>query len=80
MFWFLGIGLAILGGAAVLHYWNDIKKWFAGLLREVAQVIRKLGEIRPGAQYATEVVATWLEGTAAEIEQSTYTEQKDGTF
>lgn len=80
MFWFLGLGLAILGGVAVLHYWNDIKKWFAGLLSDVAQVIRKLGEINPQYQYATEVVAILLEAGAAMIEQSIYIEQKDGSF
>lgn len=46
MFW-CGIGLLFLGVAVIYHYWREIKNWFAGVLEEVAKIVRKLGQIKP---------------------------------
>lgn len=78
--WLAGLALAVFGGAVVYHYWDQIKQWFADLLKDFAKVIRKIGEIRPNAQYATEVVAILLEGLAARIEHRSYVEQPNGTY
>ena len=81
MIWFLGIGLAILGGAAVAFtLWEAFRDWFADLLDEVAKVIRKFGELYPKYQYATEVTAILLEGAATKIRHKVYTEQPNGKF
>lgn len=72
MWWWLPVIVGGLFGAAVVYAnWDDIKKWFADVLREVAQVIREIGKrFGPKTRYATEVVAILLERVADKIETS----------
>ena len=68
MWWWLpAIGAALFGAAVVYYNWDDIKKWFADVLREVANIIREIGKKYPKYRYATEVVAILLEKIADEI-------------
>ena len=78
--WLAGLALTVFGGAVVYHYWDKIKQWFANVLRDFAKVIRKIGELRPNAQYATEVVAILLESGAVLIEHRSYVEQPNGSY
>lgn len=66
--WLAGAALALFGGAVVYYNWDDIKKWFANVLREVANVIREIGKrFGPKTRYATEVVGIVLDKIADEI-------------
>ena len=69
MWWFLpAIGAALFGAAVVYYNWDDIKKWFADVLREVANVIREIGKrFGPKTKYATEVVGIVLDKIADKI-------------
>ena len=69
MWWWLpAIGAALFGAAVVYYNWDDIKKWFADVLREVSNVIREIGKrFGPKTRYATEVVAILIDKVADEI-------------
>ena len=66
--WLAGAALALFGAKQVYDHWDDIKKWFANVLREVANVIREIGKrFGPRTRYATEVVGIVLDKIADKI-------------
>lgn len=71
--WLIGLGVALIGGAVVCAFWDEILEWFGKVLKEVAMAIRELGRrLGRGTEYATEAVAKLLDNTSAAIEHHLY--------
>ena len=80
MIW-LALPLVFWGLKKVYDNWEQIRDWFANVLREVAKLIREAGKFfGPRTRHATEVVAILLDRAAAKIAHKTYVEQPDGNI
>ena len=73
----VGVGLAgLIGGAALVYFWDDILEWLSDFLPKVANLIRIIGkQIGPLGEYATEMVAEKLDKVSTAIKHHLYYKQ-----
>ena len=68
MFWLPFIAGGVIS-FLVVHYWDKFVEWLSDFLPKVAAVIRKLAN---GVEYATEVVADWLDSSSVAMKHRLY--------
>lgn len=80
--WIIGAGLAgILGGAALVYFWDDILKWLNDFLPKVSNLIRELGrKFAAGFEHITDMIADKIDSTNAKISHRLYHKLPDGQF
>lgn len=72
--WLAAAGLVgLMGGAALVYFWDDILEWLSDFLPKVANLIREIGR-RLGAstEYATDVMAEKLDQYSVAIKHHLY--------
>ena len=75
--WLAAAGLVgLMGGAALVYFWDDILEWLSDFLPKVANLIREIGR-RLGAstEYATDVMAEQLDQYSVAIKHHLYYKQ-----
>lgn len=80
--WLIGVGLAgLLGGAALVHYWDDILAWLNDFLPKVSRFIRELGrKFAGGFEHITDMIADKLDAATAKISHRLYHKRQDGMW
>ena len=75
--WLIGVGLVgLIGGAAIVYFWDDILEWLSDFLPKVANLIREIGRrLGPNTQYATDMMAEKLDNIATAIKHHLYYKQ-----
>lgn len=80
--WLIGAGLAgLLGGAALVYFWDDILKWLNDFLPKVSNFIRELGrKFASGFEHITDMIADKIDATNAKISHRLYHKRQDGMW
>ena len=79
--WLVGAGLAgLLGGAALVYFWDDIKAWLIDFLPKVSNFIREIGRKFKGFEHLADMIADKIDNTTAKISHRLYHKQQDGQW
>ena len=80
--WVAAAGLAgLLGGAAIVHYWDNILEWLNDFLPKISSFIRELGrKFKGNFEHVADMIADKIDSTSAKISHRLYHKQKDGQW
>lgn len=80
--WLAIAGLAgLLGGAALVYFWDDILEWLHDFLPKVSKFIRELGrKFANNFEHITDMIADKIDATNAKISHRLYHKRQDGQW
>ena len=77
--WLIGAGLVgLIGGAAIVYFWDDILEWLHDFLPKVSAMIRSIAKKIPMFEHIGMMIADFIDSVNAKIEHKLYHKQKDG--
>lgn len=79
--WLVGAGLVgLIGGAAIVYFWDDILEWLHDFLPKVSAMIRAIARKIPAFEHVGMMIADFVDSVNAKIEHKLYHKQKDGQW
>ena len=79
--WLIGAGLVgILGGAAIVYFWDDILKWLHDFLPKVSQMLRSIAKKVPLFEHVAIMLADFVDSVNSKIEHKLYHKMQDGQW
>lgn len=79
--WLIGAGLVgLLGGAAIVYFWDDILNWLHDFLPKVSKMLRSIAKKIPMFEHVAIMLADFVDAVNAKIEHKLYHKQQDGQW
>ena len=79
--WLIGAGLVgLIGGAAIVYFWDDILEWLHDFLPKVSAMIRSIAKKIPMFEHVGMMLADFVDAVNAKIEHKLYHKMKDGQW
>lgn len=79
--WLIGAGLVgILGGAAIVYFWDDILKWLHDFLPKVSEMLRSIAKKIPLFEHVALMLADFVDAVNSKIEHKLYHKMESGQW
>lgn len=72
--------VGLLGGAAIVYFWDDILKWLHDFLPKVSKMLRAMATKIPAFEHVALMVADFVDAVNSKIEHKLYHKMQDGQW